>query len=606
MGDIEAAALRDTRVQSLSSVSIAMTFDYRNPNTLWASVAVATLAKLGLKTAVVCPGSRSTPLTYALAMHPDIDAVPVLDERSAAFFALGCVKQQGQPVVLVCTSGTAGANFYPAVIEAYESQVPLLVFTADRPPELRDCGAGQAIDQQKLYGDFVVAYEELAVPVATESMLAYLRQRLVWAWRQMTAESGRGPIHFNCPFRDPLPPIPAAQPVSVQLDEADFLAGVQVAPARQPIMVSVPEVKAWEGCQRGLIIAGPAQPRRPADYVKAVATLSQHLGWPVLAEGLSPLRNYQNQFPSLVSTYDAVLRHPELAVTLQPEMVLQLGPLPISKVLRQWLGQFAHQRWVVSITGRDLDPTHGSVRSLQTSVMALAQAISHRAVQPPTPYVQMWQQAEQQVCAQRDHTFSQMEEPFEGKVAGLLAPWLPQETPVFIANSMPVRDVEYFWPPNDRHHQIYFSRGVNGIDGTLSTALGMVHDGRQGVLLTGDLALLHDTNGFLSAQHLRGHLTIVLLNNQGGGIFENLPIAQFEPPFEKFFAAPQKINFQRLCRVYDVEYTLINRWAELKRLVGKLPQYGIRLLEVRTDRRADAQRRRQVLQSWADSIHLST
>ncbi|MEO0759195.1 MAG: 2-succinyl-5-enolpyruvyl-6-hydroxy-3-cyclohexene-1-carboxylic-acid synthase [Cyanobacteria bacterium J06648_16] len=585
-----------------------MSLDYRNTNSLWASVAVKTLVKLGLKTAVVCPGSRSTPLTYALAVHRDIDTIPILDERSAAFFALGCAKQQGQPVVLVCTSGTAGANFYPAVIEAYESQVPLLVMTADRPPELRDCGAGQAIDQQKLYGDFVVAQIELAVPVASHDMLAYLRQTLVQLWlRSQHPQSG--PVHLNGPFRDPLPPVPESGSLTLRLNEATFFASVQPVTRPQALPIGTP-LEIWEKCDRGLIIAGPAQPQNPLAYCQAVARLSKWLGWPVLAEGLSPLRNYQAQLPYLISTYNILLRSPEQAEQLYPSHVIQLGPLPTSKLLRQWLAQMPHQRWVIAETQRNLDPTHGQVQQIPVSVFALAQQLPEqkrskqkrpRQKETPNPYLNQWRQAEQRVRPALNQEMAQTDALFEGKVAWTLAQHLPERTPVFVANSMPVRDVEAFWQPNDRQYSICFSRGANGIDGTLSTALGMVQGGRQGVLLTGDLALLHDTNGFLSAQHLQGHLTIVLINNQGGGIFEMLPISEFEPPFEKFFATPQKINFRPLCKAYDIEYTLINSWVEFNRAISSLPEQGIRLLEIRTHRKLDAQRRWQIFQRLSSS-----
>ncbi|MGB3766726.1 MAG: 2-succinyl-5-enolpyruvyl-6-hydroxy-3-cyclohexene-1-carboxylic-acid synthase, partial [Phormidesmis sp.] len=204
-----------------------MALDFRNVNSLWASVAVETLARLGLQTAVICPGSRSTPLTYAFARHSKIEALPILDERSAAFFALGCAKKQFRPVALVCTSGTAGANFYPAVIEAYESGVPLLLLTADRPPEMRDCASGQTIDQQKLFGRFVRYYSEMAVPVASLAMLGYLRQTLVSGWSQAIAPHA-GPIHFNCPFQDPLPPLPdgTAEQLEQDFNEKKFFSEV--------------------------------------------------------------------------------------------------------------------------------------------------------------------------------------------------------------------------------------------------------------------------------------------------------------------------------------------------------------------------------------------
>ncbi|MEM9908355.1 MAG: 2-succinyl-5-enolpyruvyl-6-hydroxy-3-cyclohexene-1-carboxylic-acid synthase, partial [Cyanobacteria bacterium P01_D01_bin.44] len=318
-----------------------MNLDYRNTNALWGSVAVETLVRLGLTTAVVCPGSRSTPLTVALARHAAIEAIPILDERSAAFFALGCAKRLHQPVVLVCTSGTAGANFYPAVIEARESRVPLIILTADRPPELRDCASGQTIDQQKLFGRFANGYAEVAIPEAKVEQLAYLRQTLVQAWVRSHFPSP-GPIHLNCPFRDPLPPLPesAAQALEGTFDEDRFFSAVS------PPAIAVPQLapdqipwQTWLGSAhhpvQGVMIAGPANPNHPQIYCQAVSRLSTYLNWPVFAEALSPLRNYAHFTPNLITTYDSLLRNPEQLPV--PDCVIQLGPLPTSKSLRQWL-----------------------------------------------------------------------------------------------------------------------------------------------------------------------------------------------------------------------------------------------------------------------------
>ncbi|MEL7330212.1 MAG: 2-succinyl-5-enolpyruvyl-6-hydroxy-3-cyclohexene-1-carboxylic-acid synthase, partial [Cyanobacteria bacterium J06559_1] len=346
-----------------------MPLDFRNTNSLWASVAVETLARLGLQTAVLCPGSRSTPLTFAFAAHPDIESLPILDERSAAFFALGCAKRQHRPVAIVCTSGTAGANFYPAVIEAYESGVSLLIFTADRPPELRDCASGQTIDQQKLYGSFTRHYSEMAVPTAQLHMLAYVRQTLVHGWRCAIAPSA-GPVHYNCPFRDPLPPIPDAytetstEAIRTTFEVERFFA--DIAPPSVVVRSHPLPIVTWKGATKGLIIAGPASPDYPQGYCQAVSELSQQLGWPVLTEGLSPLRNYQCLNSSLISTYDIILRQLDLAEALIPEQVIQLGPLPISKVLRQWLQAHQPQRWIVG-SSRNLDPLHGPTQALETT-----------------------------------------------------------------------------------------------------------------------------------------------------------------------------------------------------------------------------------------------
>lgn len=567
--------------------------DFRNTNSLWASVLVATLARLGLETAVISPGSRSTPLTVALAAHPQVEVLPVLDERSGGFLALGIAQRTGKPVVLVCTSGTAGANYFPAVIEAKESQVPLLVLTADRPPELRDCASGQTIDQQKLFGQFPHAYGELATPVADVGMLCYLRQTVAHFWR--CAQTPPGPVHLNCPFRDPLAPVPDGSTVGLEaaLGEnffdlvADGNPGTPVAPSA--LLDSLVEMPA-----AGLIVVGPHAPRDPHRFCRQVALLARVLGWPVLGEGLSPLRSYAGLNPNLVTTYDRLLRQPRWGTTLAPKQVIQIGPLPTSKVLRQWLAASDPHRWIVHRTYRNLDPLHGRAvfaGSLDSLVHGLEQ-FSPRS----SHYLETWQRLEQQQRQWLDANLERQASLMESKVAWLLARCLPPQTPIFVANSLAVRDVEWFWPPSDRGYELYFNRGANGIDGTLSTALGIAHRHRPAVLLTGDLALLHDTNGFLSVPQLQGHLTVVVVNNRGGGIFERLPIAGFEPPFEALFATPQGVNMPQLCAAYGAEYEGIGAWGQLAQRLSCLPATGVRVLEITCDRKASHRYRQALLE----------
>ncbi len=577
-----------------------MSLDFRNTNLLWASVLVETLVQMGTRLAVICPGSRSAPLVFALTQHPHIEVLPILDERSAAFFALGYSKRTGSPTPLVCTSGTAGANFFPAVIEAYESQVPLLILTADRPPELRQCQAGQAIDQVKLYGHYPNWQAELALPSAETSQLAYLRQTILHAWERCLWP-GAGPVHLNIPFRDPLIPIPdpTVQALAQDFDYLQFWSGIR---AVQPSVERFLDPAAWELWQgkQGIVIAGPASPEDPQRYSRAVANLSQGLGWPVLADGLSPLRNFHHLIPFLISTYDLMLRQSPLAKSLAPDIVIQLGALPTSKELRSWLANIQPQRWVVDASDRNLDPLHGPSQTLRIRVEDFSRE-SPGEKPPPSPYLDAWLAAETRTRSRMGQSFSEMPHLTEPKLAWLLSQCLPAHTPILIANSTPVRDVEWFWQPNDLQIQPFCNRGANGIDGTLSTALGIAHRYRPTVLLTGDLALLHDSNGFLLHPHVQGHLTILLINNQGGGIFEMLPVAEFDPPFEKYFATPQPMNFAHLCQTYGVEYHCIQAWEQLPSLLNPLPETGIRLLEIKTDRKQDAAWRTVHLDQFAKS-----
>ncbi len=575
--------------------------DFRNTNSIWASILAQTLKRLGLTTAVICPGSRSAPLAVAFAQTDGVEAIPVLDERSAAFFALGIARQSCYPVALICTSGTASANFYPAVIEARESRVPLLVLTADRPPEMRDCHSGQTIDQLKLFGMYPNWQAELALPAVEIEMLSYLRQTVVHGWER-SLYPVPGPVHLNIPFRDPLAPLPDATAFDLasQFQPEEFFAGVEPPISFSPYSLHLRQE--WRQCDQGVIIAGPAQPQLPREYCGVIGQLAKALAWPVLAEGLSPLRNYAQLNPGLISTYDLILRNQQLARHLAPKMVIQLGELPTSKELHNWLHAVQPRRWVIDPSDQNLDSLHGKTTHLRISLEHMLNQVFSGEPKSPTSYFHLWCATEAKVRSGIDQMMAQMHQLFEGKAAWLLSQILPPATPIFIANSMPVRDVEFFWSPSNSSVRPFFNRGANGIDGNLSTALGMAHRQQSSVILTGDLALLHDTNGLLLRNKFVGHLTIVLINNNGGGIFETLPIAKFDPPFEEFFATPQDINFARLCATYDIEHELIHSWEQMQQRLNPLPTQGIRVLELRTDRRADAKWRQENLGNFAAGI----
>ncbi|MEG4485305.1 2-succinyl-5-enolpyruvyl-6-hydroxy-3-cyclohexene-1-carboxylic-acid synthase [Microcoleus sp. D2_18a_B4] len=676
--------------------------DFRNTNTLWCSILAETLQRLGLTTAVICPGSRSAPLTIAFALNNKIETIPILDERSASFFALGIAKKSRLPTALICTSGTAAANFYPAIIEARESRIPLLIFTADRPPELRDCHAGQAIDQVKIYGNYPNWQAELAIPSASTGMLDYLRQTVMYAWERSIFPTP-GPVHLNIPFRDPLVPVPdiAVEALETQFNPEDFFAGLEPIfagessivgqasclpisrdgqdartttrdgqDARTTIQVIDSIIQKWQQCSRGIIIAGVAQPQFAEKYCSAIGQISKSLNWPVLAEGLSPVRNHAQLNPHLISTYDLILRNRELADKLTPEIAIQLGDLPTSKELRNWLDKTQPKRYIIDPSHHNFDPLHGRTIHLRTSLENLATNLATILTQvpplnkgestlvpplikgglggdrapattnippqipplskgestqipplnkgestlvpplskgglggvqtsPSNEYLQLWHNTEIQVRQTIDQKIATINNIIEPKVSWLLSQILPPGTPIFIANSMPVRDVEFFWKPNNLEIKPFFNRGANGIDGILSTALGVAHRNQSSIMLTGDLTLLHDTNGFLIKNKFVGHLTIILINNNGGGIFEMLPVAKFDPPFEEFFATPQQINFAQLCATYGVEHEVIEDWEQFKQKLSLLPNSGIRVLELQTDRRSDAKWRQDNLGKFA-------
>jgi 2-succinyl-5-enolpyruvyl-6-hydroxy-3-cyclohexene-1-carboxylate synthase len=566
-----------------------------NVNSVWGALTMEVLARLGVETVVISPGSRSTPLTLAATRNPKLEAISILDERSAGFFALGLAKRTHKPVALVCTSGSAVVNYFPAVLEASMSGTPLLLLTADRPPELRDCSSGQTIDQLKIFGDSVRAFHELALPEASPAMLAYLRQTLQHAVDR-ALNGNPGPVHLNFPFRDPLAPDLDAAPL-LSASALESAATVTTRPCESVACASHLDAVALERLashRQGIIVVGAVNPRDGAEsFADAVAQLSDQLGWPVLSDALNPLRSHFRDSQALICHYDALLRCAEHASQLVPTAVLQIGPLPTSKVLRAWLAEIDAVSFLLSERPLNTDPLHRIATPLCGQAHRLAELLTQQAADPA--WMQAWSQAEARVAGALDETLDALDDLFEGKVAWLLSLHLPEGTPIFIASSMSVRYAEYFWVAARRRCTVYCNRGANGIDGTLGTALGVAHRGQPAVLLSGDLAFLHDTNALLAATALKGSLTVVLINNNGGGIFEHLPVAQMAAPFERYFATPQTVQLDTLCQAYGVAFQRVESWPALLDALASLPASGIRVIELPTDRKADAARLQQVL-----------
>ena len=571
----------------------ALNIDFSNPNSLWCSVLTETLFRCGVREAVLSPGSRSTPLTFSFVRHEGIQTFPVLDERSAGFFALGLAKRSGLPVVLVCTSGTAAANYLPAVVEARESGVPLIVLTADRPPELRVCSSGQTIDQLKLFGGYVSFFHELAVPEADAARLRYLRQTVAQAAERSLYPVG-GPVHLNCPFRDPLHPesVGNGEALASVIKPESFWSHLQPFTAKREDCSALPKL----GGGRGLVIAGPLpEGIEPAAHATAVYAIARALGWPLLADALSQLRQHSGECPALVTHYDAVLRSAPLAARLRPDKVLVVGALPTSKVLRTWLqGLVSTPVYQLSSFPESHDPLHGATVTLRLSASAYAASLGAIAY-PVSDYAADWARASEAARLHLNSMLGPERALVEPKAAWLLGQLLPRGTPLMVANSMPVRDLEYFWGPVDRRLRVFFNRGANGIDGTVSTAFGVAQDGPPAVLFVGDLSLLHDSNGLLLHSRLKGSLTIVLVDNNGGGIFEHLAVARYDPPFEEYFATPQHVDFAALAAMHDIVHHVVTSWEDFAEQLRQLPPSGVRIVELRTDRKADAAMRKRLL-----------
>lgn len=568
-----------------------------NLNMAWGGCLAEVLYREGVEQVVISPGSRSAPLVMGFVLSGKMESIPVLDERSASFFALGLARQSSKPVALVCTSGTAAANYLPAVVEASLSHIPLIVLTADRPPELRNCHSGQTINQVRLYGDYPNWQTELPLPdkAAFPKLIEDLR-RAVSAARGASA----GPVHLNVPFRDPLVPTPGK--------EGGEMIDFDLSPATQKVEArSISQIPEWLPgffrSERGLIVAGWASEGEDRAYARLVRELSMLTGWPVLADGISPLRNHLPRGERwLIGHYDAILRNRSGEVALIPERVLQLGPLPTSKVLRGWLERLGADYLNLTTWPEEVNPLPIPSRTCRMALSELVDCLRCH-FQPrgeSGTYLQAWSTYDSEVGRRVDAAMQEVDWLFEGKIAWLLSRELPPETPVFVSNSMPVRDVEFFWQCGDCGHRVMVNRGANGIDGILSTALGAVHGGKPGILVTGDLAFLHDSNGLLLRNVFKGSLTILLVNNNGGGIFANLPVSNFDPPFRDFFLTPQSVDWPSLLAAHRIEHRRIDRWEELLEAIRVLPATGIRVLELMTDPSRDIPFRRNLLDTALD------
>jgi 2-succinyl-5-enolpyruvyl-6-hydroxy-3-cyclohexene-1-carboxylate synthase len=405
-----------------------------------------------------------------------------------------------------------------------------------------------------------------------------------------------GVVHLNVPFRDPLVPIDNGVVASMkaEVNEAFF------AHLEPSAFGGMAESKVWQRptTTRGLIVAGPEMSRDPGRYAEIVSDLSASLGWPILADGVSPLRSFPTKEAAVIGSYDTILRNEKKARDLVPRYVLCLGSWPTSKVLRGWLEQSGAEIVLVTERMDNRDCLHGRTRHMRVPVETLA---SNPKKTVDTTYARLWREADDAMSSALRET----ERPhanFEGDIAPALARSLPGGTPMYVASSMAIRDVEYFWPVSDQGVRMYFNRGANGIDGTLSTALGIAHGNKPSVLLTGDLAFLHDSNGLMLRKKFVGSLTVVLINNNGGGIFEHLPVAQFNPPFEEYFATPQSVDFANLCAANQVEHVAVRDLAHLSELTLKLPLQGIRVLEITTDRKRDAAFRKKLFTQAAAKL----
>ncbi|WP_137685891.1 2-succinyl-5-enolpyruvyl-6-hydroxy-3-cyclohexene-1-carboxylic-acid synthase [Staphylococcus sp. J] len=533
----------------------------------------------GVKEVVISPGSRSTPLAIALEAHPNIKTWIHPDERSAAFFALGLIKGSQRPVAILCTSGTAAANYTPAIAESQISRIPLIVLTSDRPHELRSVGAPQAINQVNMFSNYVNFQFDMPIADGTTNMLDTIHYQMQIASQYLYGPH-KGPIHFNMPFREPLTP---------DLDRTELLKSETKTLPNYQKMIHVDPIKDKIEKSKGLIIVGDMQHQE----VDQILTYSTIFDIPVLADPLSQLRRHNH--PNVITTYDLLYR---AGMDWDVDFVIRVGKPVISKKLNQWLkSTSAFQILVQNNDKIDVFPVPPDV-SYEISANDFFRSLMEERTVDRKAWLQQWQSLEKQARIEINDYLQHATD--EAAYVGTLISKLTNEDALFVSNSMPIRDIDNLLFDNEA--EIYANRGANGIDGVVSTALGMaVH--KKVTLLIGDLAFYHDMNGLLMSKINDIHLNIVLLNNDGGGIFSYLPQkASAEAYFERLFGTPTGLDFEHAALLYDFNFKRFEHLNDFK--YESLSELGSNVYEIITDREDNLQQHQILYKKLSEMINV--
>ena len=549
--------------------------------------------QLGVRHAVFSPGSRSTTMAMLFKEHEGFETYMNIDERSASFMALGIAKDHKEPTVLVCTSGSAVAHYLPAILEAQYTGIPLIVLSADRPHTLLHVGAPQTVDQNKIFGTAVNYFEELAVPQESH-YYTYPRQVARKAYMK-AMDTKKGPVHINVPLFEPLVP---------ELSRNHFEAGRSSFKVVKPNYGSVFDCRhendlthinnavdiahgndgtneindLFKRYERILILAGP---QIDIDEAETIRSFGAALQAPILADPLSNVRGCGTS-KVVISTYDALLAGQALWNELKPDCVIQFGQIVVSKRVQQMIASWTDVEYIeVNPTMDSMNPTGKTTMHVQASIDVFTHLYGKN--NNSDEYLKLWQRLEQEGKKQLS---TAIDEPhcFEGRTIRELQKQIPEDGQIFVANSMTIRDFDYFWFSGESKAVLYGNRGVNGIDGTISTALGLAVNGRPTYLVTGDLSLFHDLNGLAVAKTHNLNLTIILHNNDGGGIFEYLP-QKGTKHFDYLFSTSQGLDYSGAAKLYGCGYTKISSPDELSSVLAKIGQEsGVHIIEIPTNR----------------------
>jgi 2-succinyl-5-enolpyruvyl-6-hydroxy-3-cyclohexene-1-carboxylate synthase len=570
--------------------------DPTNANTALASAFCEELARGGVRLAVISPGSRSTPLAVALWRQPEIEVSVIVDERSAAFFALGAAQATDTPVAMLCTSGTAAANYHPAICEGDESAIPLIALSADRPSELRGIGAGQTIDQIKLYGSSVRWFCEVGTHEADDEGLLHYRTLACRALAAARGEPRPGPVHLNLPWREPLSPIPVEGAVTATYPLALEGRGERPLTAvtsidMEPSAFLLDEVAGHiASAGSGVIVAGR---QLDPELREPLAQLAKASGFPILAEPTSQLRCGPHDRSHVIATYDHLLRDERFRESVKPDLVLRFGEMPASKPLRTWLAKCGADQIVVDPRCGWNEPTRRAAALLRADPTELAAGWAARLGTEQRATPSHWLDSEAAAGEALSSALEDLNELTEPGLHLALGQAHVDGDLVYTASSMPIRDQEAFLAPSEADALFLCNRGANGIDGLVSSGIGAAHaSGRPTTIITGDLGLLHDIGGLAALRGLSTPVRIVVIDNDGGGIFGFLPQAETLPSeeFEALLGTPRGVDVAKAAELFEIPHRRVETTADLPGAMAA----GTGLIEVRADRQANVELHRRL------------
>jgi 2-succinyl-5-enolpyruvyl-6-hydroxy-3-cyclohexene-1-carboxylate synthase len=569
-----------------------------NRNILWAETFVNEIASLGVRFACLSPGSRNTSLTYAFSQNKKIKSFSIIDERSCGFFGLGLAKATNSPVVLLCTSGTATAEFYPAIIEAYQNNVPLIVCTADRPPELLNCGANQTINQDNIYKNHINWFFNVGLPEPTVKRIRNLKTIAKKAIFESTIKR-KGPVHLNFPLRKPFEPFLYTDEIDdsiIQLSkEIKFNGSLSNNSFRMSFsQKDVNELFRLTGSiNKGIIIAGSDVPY--PNFPELCNQLASILNYPIIADGISQLRFGHHNKENIIINFEGMLRTEKFIAKIKPEFILQFGKTPTSKGLENFLENSTAIKYLINESGDWYDPANKASAVIQMNPGEFCKLMIKKFQKEQFKNLdQEWQTnyfiAEEKSLKLKSKFIDAASFPFEGRIISETIKLMPEDSTLMISNSMPVRDLDYFAPKTNKSIVVYNNRGASGIDGITSTALGIAFGKKKPtVLITGDLAFYHDLNGLLTYKKYKIPLVIILINNDGGGIFEMLPISKLSKVFKEYFLTPHNLNFKSIVTAYGGKFFEINNWENLRQnFLKAIKNDCLSVLQIKTNAKKSA------------------